>query len=486
MNRIRGINFSSESAVPALEPAGSSHCDAAVATTASTISISKLSMPLAVAMIVCGVLSSTSAALAQEQKSARADQSKIVDSSVEKIVVTKAGDTFATLAFQEFGSVAMARLLSEYNKLSIKTVFEPGLEIIIPTHIEPKANFATVAFVKPGAVVQIAGSNETVRELKAGDPIYTTDVVVTNDSGFVSATLSNGSVINVQPQSRVSLRVLTCLPGDPDCTFTLQSDKGAVSADVQTRDGQTNQFRIETPYASAAVRGTIFDFEADDSELLVGVTEGEVAVSAQSDELSLPVGFGARTDANAGVGAPVQLLASPEFLPTLERLSEEDKVAWNAVAGAQGYLLTVSGDASGKQEIYRENLDNTVHDLRELPAGEAFVRVRSLDENRLRGFTGVRTLNIVDIDPELPRPELAMDQSSDQIYVSLKDRAGSLNHELQFSTESDFSQLVSVEIPPDGGAVQQLKPNTRFYVRARAIGDSSTVGGYSEAIEVAN
>jgi len=79
-----------------------------------------------------------------------------------------------------------------------------------------------------------------------------------------------------------------------------------------------------------------------------------------------------------------------------------------------------------------------------------------------------------------------MDQSSDQIYVSLKDQAGSLNHELQFSTESDFSQLVSVEIPPDGGAVQQLKPNTRFYVRARAIGDSSTVGGYSEAIEVVN
>ena len=136
MNRIRGINFSSESAVPTLEPAGSSHCDAAVATAASTISLSKLSMPLAAAMIVCGVLSNTSAALAQDQKSESADQSKIVDSSVEKIVVTKAGDTFATLAFQEFGSVAMARLLSEYNKLSIKTVFEPGLEIIIPSIFE--------------------------------------------------------------------------------------------------------------------------------------------------------------------------------------------------------------------------------------------------------------------------------------------------------------------------------------------------------------
>jgi len=484
MKRIRGI-FSKSSARPAAPGLywGCSASDSAQPT---------IAIPLpqfaAAVLIVAGVLSS-SAALAQDQKnsqSPQSDQLTAVDSSLEKIVVTKKGDTFSSLAVQEFGSVAMARLLAEYNKRSVTSVFEAGLELIIPTHIEPKSNFATVAFVKPGAVIQIAGSNRTIRELKAGDPIYTTDVVVTNDSGFISATLTNGSVINVQPQSRVSLRVLTCLPADSDCTFTLQSDKGAVSADVQTRDGQSNQFRIETPYASAAVRGTIFDFEASSTELLVGVTEGEVAVSSSAEELRLPVGFGTRTDVDAGLGAPVQLLKSPEFLPTLQRLSEEDKVAWNAVTGAEGYILTVSGDAAGGQEIYRENLDSTVHDLRDLPTGEAFLSVRSLDPNRLRGFAGVQSLNIVDIDAQLPRPELEMDLGTEQVYVSLKGEVSPLDHELQFSTRADFSELVSVDIPPDGGAVQQLRPNTRFYVRARAIADSSTVGSYSEAIEIVN
>jgi len=489
MNKIRGI-FSKFSA-RSIEPAGYDGCtsdrccpsESALPTFATPLPL------LASAALIGAVALSSSAALAQDQKSRESlqtRQSLTVDSSLEKVVVTKEGDTFSSLAFQEFGSVAMARLLAEYNKLSIMSVFEAGLEIIIPTHIEPKSNFATVAFVKPGAVIQVAGSNRTIRELKAGDPIYTTDVVVTNDSGFISATLTNGSVINVQPKSRVSLRVLTCLPADPDCTFTLQSEKGAVSADVQTRDGQSNKFRIETPYASAAVRGTIFDFEASPSELLVGVTEGEVAVSSSAEEIRLPVGFGTRTDVDAGLGAPVQLLKRPEFLPTLQRLSEEDQVAWNAVTGAEGYLLTVSGDADGGQEIYRENLDSTVHRLRDLPTGEAFLSVRSLDPNRLRGFAGVQSLNIVDIDSQLPRPELEMDLGTEQVYVSLKGEVSPLDHELQFSTSADFSELVSVDIPPDGGAVQQLRPNTRFYVRARAIADSTTVGGYSEAIEIVN
>jgi len=169
-------------------------------------------------------------------------QTRAVDSSLETIIRTVEGDTFATLGYKVFGSVAMGRLLAEYNELAFSTEFEAGQEIIIPTHIDSKNNYATVAFVKGDTTLHVAGSDQTTRSLSTGDQIYTTDIIVTGNSGFVSTVLSNGSVVNVQPGSRVTLKELSCLPHDANCTFSMDSERGSLSSDVRTRDGQINRF----------------------------------------------------------------------------------------------------------------------------------------------------------------------------------------------------------------------------------------------------
>jgi len=213
-------------------------------------------VPGLIAVLQLGTISAVSA-------SSNDKQIRAVDSSLESIIRTVEGDTFATLGFKVFGSAAMGRLLAEYNELAFSTEFEAGQEIIIPTHVDAKNNFATVAFVKGDTTLHVAGSDQTTRSLSTGDQIYTTDVIVTGNSGFVSTVLSNGSVVNIQPDSRVILNELSCLPQDARCAFSMDSERGSLSSDVRTRDGQSNRFLIKTPYASAAVRGTIFDFDAD-------------------------------------------------------------------------------------------------------------------------------------------------------------------------------------------------------------------------------
>ncbi len=407
----------------------------------------------------------------------------LVDSSKERIVVTVPGDTFPTLGVKVFGSVGMGRLLAEYNGLAFDTVFDVGTEIIIPTHLQSKKNFATVAFVKGGSLLHIAGSDHAVKKIETGQRIYTTDVIVTDGSGFVSVSLSNGSVVNVQPDSRAELAELACMPRDTECSFLMDSQQGSVSADVKTREGQSNRFLIKTPYASAAVRGTVFDFDASPNALSVGVTEGQVALSTDDADLPLPTGYGSRTEAGKAPGEPVALLAEPILQAPLSRIGEEDKVAWATLSGAKSYLLAVSQDAQGSQEIYREKPEQPVHSFRKLPLGEVYLSIRGVDSNELKGFPVVQKLNIVSVDQNVPRPVLEQIVEGEKVFVNTIEQTDNV-HELQFSQREDFATVIAVEVPPDGGAQQQLINDQNLYVRGRVIVNETTVGAYGPAILV--
>lgn len=412
-----------------------------------------------------------------------------VDSSIEKIVQSGPGDTIAKIAVREFGTIGLSRLLAEYNEISPDATLLEGTEIIIPTHLEPKQNFATVIYVKGGATLHIAGSRHTVRMLEKNDRIYTTDLVITDETGFVSTRLSNGSVLNVQPESRVSLQSLQCLPQDAACQVQVDATEGSVAADVKKRVDQKNRFLISTPYASAAVRGTVFDFGADDSQMRVGVTHGEVEISAGPATASLPIGYGVLTDAGARPGDLITLLKAPGFSAAPARFAEEDVIGWNAVPGASGYQVSISSDSNGEQEIYRESVDSLLHPVRPLSPGEAYAIVRPVDKNQLKGFRARQALNIVAFDRGLPKPALAFENEDDAVYVFAQDASPDSVIEVQFSLTEDFKELVSVDIPGNGGAKQLWDDATRYFARARLLdGDAAAgevVGSYGNVLEIA-
>ncbi len=410
-----------------------------------------------------------------------------VDSRIEKIVRVENERSFNSIALEEFGTVGMARLLAEYNQLAPDADLAAGTEIIIPTHLEPKKNFATVAYVKGGATLHVAGSRNTIRELAADFRVYSTDEIVTAEDGFVSLLLSNGSVLNIQPSSTLSLKILQCLPDNPACNVELGSSSGSVDADVKKRTDQQNRFLISTPYASAAVRGTKFDFGASTDELLVGVTHGEVEVAAGQSAASLPAGFGARTANGEAPGEAVELLKAPTLNAAPQRFTSEDIVAWNEVNGAASYQISVSADASGQQEIYRQSVSELIHPVNPLPPGDAYVTIRPVDRQNLKGFHGRQRLNIVELDAELPKPVLLFENedASDSVFVFSGNAAtDELPLEVQFSETPEFAQLVSVDIPANGGAKHSLSGDTNYYARARVVTNGSVVGGYGDVLEI--
>ena len=415
-----------------------------------------------------------------------------VDSRIEKIIRVAHGESFNSIAVKEFGSIGMGRLLAEYNQLPVHHKLTVGTEIIVPTHLEPKKNFATVAFAKGEATLKVAGSRIVKRPIGADDQIYTTDVIETGKSGFVSLLLSNGSVFNVQPSSEVSLRTLQCLPDDAACEVNIESSSGSVVADVEKRPDQQNRFLISTPYASAAVRGTVFDFGATADEMLVGVTEGEVEISAADVSTSLPIGFGASAGNGSAPGNLVPLLKAPSFFQAPQRFSSEDVLAWRPSEGAEDYQLSLASDAAGQQEIYRQSVSGQSADavrqtIDPLPPGEVFATLRPVDQYGFKGFRGKQVLNIVTLDEQLPKPVLSFDELGDRnsVYVFPQGETAGLVHEVQFSVTADFTELVSVDIPENGGTKHGREGQKIYFARARVLADDNVVGSYGQVLEIA-
>lgn len=410
--------------------------------------------------------------------------SRSVDSSMEKIVKARANDTFSTIAVREFGSVSMGRLIAEYNNMDFSSVLAGGFEIRIPTHNTPKKDFAEVVFTKGDATIYFAGSSSASLQAKRSQKIYANDRILTGKGGFVSLRFATGTVINVQPGSDVTVEQLRCLNDNPECEININAKDGGVQADVKRRNDQTNRFIIDTPYASAAVRGTVFDFDASSEQLLVGVTEGQVDIRAANQEIELPEGLGVKAVAGQGPDRPVTLLAGPRFSAVAPRISSEDVIAWAVNDKARQYMVSLTREAASFAENYRTRSADAEHQVQTVPAGDYFLNVRATDSEGFKGFTSSKALKVVDIEKDRRGPSLEIDTQNESVFVQLSDVPDTQEtYEIQFSSLANFSDVVSVDVPYDGGAIAKFGEEL-FYARARIVVDESTVSRFGPVLEI--
>ncbi len=105
-------------------------------------------------------------------------------------------------------------------------------------------------------------------EVRAGDTI------ATGRGGRLVLGLSDGSQAVIAPQTTV---VVQDLGASPRTLFHLLRGKTRVK--IEKLGGQPNPYRVNTPTAVIAVRGTIFDVVVKDEQTEVFLHEGQVAVT---------------------------------------------------------------------------------------------------------------------------------------------------------------------------------------------------------------
>ena len=70
---------------------------------------------------------------------------------------------------------------------------------------------------------------------------------------------------------------------------------------------ESRDFKIDTPYLAAAIKGTTFTVEVDDDDAAVEVSEGSVLVTANRSGQSAYVGAGERAEVGGDRGDAVQV-----------------------------------------------------------------------------------------------------------------------------------------------------------------------------------
>lgn len=100
------------------------------------------------------------------------------------------------------------------------------------------------------------------------------DTIITGRNGRLVLSLSDGSQAVIAAKTTV---VIQDLGQSPRTLFNII--KGKTRVHIEKLGGQPNPYRVNTPTAVIAVRGTIFDVLVDDEETEVFLHEGEVAVT---------------------------------------------------------------------------------------------------------------------------------------------------------------------------------------------------------------
>jgi ferric-dicitrate binding protein FerR (iron transport regulator) len=129
-------------------------------------------------------------------------------------------------------------------------------------------------------------------EYRVNDELATGDVIKTLKGGRLVLGLTDGSQAIIGEQTTVEI---TDLSRSPRTIFNVLRGKTRIK--IEKMGGRPNPYRVNTPTAVIAVRGTLFDVLVSGKETRVLVYEGEVAVSNQASpdvQVVLPPGWSTR------------------------------------------------------------------------------------------------------------------------------------------------------------------------------------------------
>ena len=285
-------------------------------------------------LIAAGLLTWSVAALSQSQEE-------------DLRVTVKSGDTFGGILKRELQSLDAWGEVARYNELETPDKIRPGEVLVIPAEVLMRRHYATVVYVK-GKAIHHSASKKTMQQVTKGSKVFRGDLIETARDGFVSVSFNGGSSVNIQPESAMRISLLNCIDKENACEIKLNAEKGYLGLDVQGVDfKKPTIFNIDTPYASAAVRGTRFDFDINDGNVL-GVTEGKVEITYNGNRSDVDIGKGVVVADGGSIGQQIDLLGKPEIRLSddQDKVSSEDVISWEVVSGAEKYLVTYAGSES--------------------------------------------------------------------------------------------------------------------------------------------
>ncbi len=412
-------------------------------------------------------------------------QGDIEDGLKDIEVTIKAGETFSGILSRELNSLDAWGEVVKHNKLESPDELRPGDVLVIPVEVIRSGNYATVVFVKGIATLESRLGNDSEQIVK-GDKVFVGDSIETLADGFVSVAFNGGSSVNIQPESSMRISVLKCVDTEISCEIKLESEGGRLGLDVRNTGFQKpTVFSVDSPFASAAVRGTRFDFDVDGGNAM-GVTEGSVDISFNGASNSVAVGKGVLAGEGRSISQLFDLVSEPvlRLKDDGNRISDQDVVSWENLSGAESYMVAYT-DISNPDDVPQfKSFDGNITKP-DLPVGEYMIHVRGVDSNGLRGFTNSKRFTMVSMDESNDSADVAVEAiiADSEMQLSVPDATGPVEVKVGNSIEMIDSREYIVgnntfTLEPGGTVSVDVSGEDDWFLQAREVMDENTVSPY--------
>lgn len=300
--------------------------------------------------------------------------------------VMRSGDTLIRLAQLYLVSEAAALEVQRLNRIADARRIPVGTRLAIPRRLlrsEP-IELRLQSFSGP---VAVSHQGQQIAP-RAGAIVPEGATIVTGANGFASVAAADGSRI--------------ALPSNSEARFARARryliDRAA-DIDVDVRRGRTEvraapqnpggTFRVRTPVAVSAVRGT--DFRAGlSSEGDLGLTEvleGNVGVSTAAREEAVGASFGAAARSTGEIATEALLPAPALIAPG--RVQTDETVSFNIqpMVDARRYRLQVARDAGFLEVLAEGEASGTSVAFAGIGNGAYFVRANAIAASGLAGLS---------------------------------------------------------------------------------------------------
>lgn len=372
------------------------------------------------------------------------------------------GESLSVIAERLLEDARQWPQVARLNRLLRPWRLQPGQRLLLPasllkgTAVPARVEYVRGAVRADGVAVHI------------GDTLTEGTALEVGAQGFLSLRLHDGSLLQLQTNSRTKLLRLRDLPVGQRRNTLIELDQGRVDASVAPQS-PGSRFQVKTPLATAGVRGTRFGVSVppEVARTSADVVQGEVEVQAAAPGVAMPVLI------DAGQGAVVRPGTSPLRKPLLpapdlsglqgriERLPAPLPLV--ALPGATHYRVEIADDEAFARVLWSSEGPLPIM-LGELPDGRYHLRARAIDADELLGMdaSGSVWIKTTPVPPlgQAPRPSETV--GPDRVQVECTDVPQATGYRLQVATNQRFEPLLREE---------QGNGRCRFELRELPVGE---------------
>ena len=318
-------------------------------------------------------------------------QAQRTDDNEPVYYVFKRGDTLIELAERYFRKPGDYLVVQRLNRIANPRRIPIGKRVTIPFRLlKYLSSTASLAAYRGNVTINRSGQDIAPAQ---GLAVAEGSRLSTSARSYLTLQLEDGSRISMPSNSRIRIERLRHILLTDSVDYEIAVDRGRIRSKVAPLDREADRYRVRTPVAVSAVRGTDYEtrLDGESGSAFTETVEGEVAVVAgQSLSAGEPVAVAAGQGAAASVTgelATATLLSPPELAdPAKVQSDPELSFAVTPRTEATGHYVQVAGDAGFVDIVGDQNSPGNLVTLPGLPDGRYFAKIRSVAAD---GFEGM-------------------------------------------------------------------------------------------------